>query len=72
MKRRHIGIISDTHGLARPEAINALKGSDLIIHAGDVGKPEVLRALREIAPVIAVRGNVDRNPGLRHSGCPKQ
>jgi len=62
MKRRHIGIISDTHGLARPEAISALKGSDLIIHAGDVGTPEVLRTLREIAPVIAVRGNVDREP----------
>ena len=52
-------MISDTHGLLRPEAVRALQGSELIIHAGDVGKPEVLEALREIAPVIAVRGNVD-------------
>ena len=56
----HVGVISDTHGLLRPEALEALKGSDLIIHAGDVGKPEVLTALRELAPVRAVRGNVDR------------
>ena len=54
-----IGIISDTHGLMRPEAIKVLEGSELIIHAGDVGKPQVLDELREIAPVIAVRGNVD-------------
>lgn len=54
-----IGLISDTHGLLRKEAIAALGGSDLIIHAGDVGKPEILEALREIAPVVAVRGNVD-------------
>jgi len=54
-----VGIISDTHGLMRPEALAALTGSDLIIHAGDVGKPEVLRALQQLAPTFAVRGNVD-------------
>ena len=56
----HVGVISDTHGLLRPQALEALKGSDLIIHAGDVGKPEVLAALRDLAPLRAVRGNVDR------------
>jgi uncharacterized protein len=56
----HIGVISDTHGLMRPEALQALDGSELIIHAGDVGNPEILNALRDIAPVIAVRGNVDK------------
>ena len=55
-----IGVISDTHGLVRPQALQALRGSDLIIHAGDVGKPEVLEELRSLAPVAAVRGNVDR------------
>jgi len=55
-----IGVISDTHGLLRPEAVEALKGCDLILHAGDVGKPQVLDALRQMAPVHAVRGNVDR------------
>lgn len=54
-----IGLISDTHGLLRPQALEALRGSELILHAGDVGKPEILTALRELAPVIAVRGNVD-------------
>jgi putative phosphoesterase len=54
-----LGIISDTHGLMRPEAIAALRDSDLIIHAGDVGKPEVIDHLRAIAPVVAVRGNID-------------
>ncbi|HLZ93194.1 MAG TPA: metallophosphoesterase family protein [Candidatus Acidoferrum sp.] len=54
-----IGLISDTHGLLREEALQALRGSELIIHAGDVGDPEILEALRKIAPVIAVRGNVD-------------
>ncbi len=57
---RHVGLISDTHGLLRPEAVRALEGSELIVHAGDVGKPEVLEALRRVAPVVAVRGNVDR------------
>jgi putative phosphoesterase len=54
-----IGIISDTHGLLRPEATKALAGVELIIHAGDVGSPEVLPRLKQIAPVFAVRGNVD-------------
>jgi uncharacterized protein len=54
-----IGVISDTHGLLRPEALAALHGSDRIIHAGDIGGPEILRRLGEIAPVTAVRGNVD-------------
>lgn len=54
-----IGLISDTHGLLRPEALRALKGSDLIIHAGDVGGPEILDELRRLAPVVAVKGNVD-------------
>lgn len=54
-----IGVISDTHGLLRPEALAALRGSDHIIHAGDVGPAEILDALRAIAPVTAVRGNVD-------------
>ena len=56
---RKIGLISDTHGLLRKEALDALRGSDLIIHAGDVGDPKILEALRQIAPVVAVRGNVD-------------
>ena len=56
-----IGVISDTHGLMRPEAVSALQGSDLIVHAGDVGKPQVLETLRRIAPVVAVRGNIDRD-----------
>jgi putative phosphoesterase len=55
-----IGVISDTHGLLRPEAIEALRGSDLLIHAGDVGSPEILEQLSSIAPVTAVRGNVDK------------
>jgi hypothetical protein len=55
-----IGIISDTHGLLRPEALVALQGSDRIIHAGDIGDSEILGRLSEIAPITAVRGNVDR------------
>jgi putative phosphoesterase len=55
-----IGVISDTHGLLRPEALAALRGSDHIIHAGDIGDPKILHELAEIAPVTAVRGNVDR------------
>jgi uncharacterized protein len=57
-----IGVISDTHGLLRPEAVKALHGVDLIVHAGDVGKPEILLQLKTIAPVFAVRGNVDTEP----------
>lgn len=56
-----IGVISDTHGLLRPEAVRALCGVAQIIHAGDVGAPEVLEGLRSIAPVQAVRGNNDRD-----------
>jgi hypothetical protein len=57
-----IGLISDTHGLLRPKALRALEGSDLIIHAGDVGDPEILETLKNLAPVFAVRGNVDTEP----------
>lgn len=56
-----IGVISDTHGLLRPEAIAALKGVDRIIHAGDIGKPDILTRLGAIAPLTAVRGNIDRD-----------
>jgi len=55
-----VGIISDTHGLLRPEAAEALRGCDVIVHAGDVGTPAVLAGLREIAPTVAVRGNNDK------------
>jgi putative phosphoesterase len=57
-----IGVISDTHGLLRPQALAALRGCPLIIHAGDVGRPEILDELRGIAAVFAVRGNVDTGP----------
>ena len=55
-----VGVISDTHGLLRPEALAALQGSDYIVHAGDIGDPAILNKLADIAPVTAVRGNVDR------------
>jgi hypothetical protein len=55
-----IGVISDTHGLLRPEVAQALKGVERILHLGDVGGPSVLQALEQIAPVTAIRGNVDR------------
>jgi hypothetical protein len=55
-----VGVISDTHGLLRPEAREALRGSDLILHAGDIGGGEILDSLRRLAPVVAIRGNVDR------------
>lgn len=61
----YIGIISDTHGLLRPEAVSALRGSEHIIHAGDVGDPEILAKLAELAPVTAVRGNVDKGAWAR-------
>ena len=60
-----VGVISDTHGLLRPEAVAALRGSDYIIHAGDVGDPAILTELSGIAPVTAVRGNVDREKWAR-------
>ena len=56
-----IGLISDTHGLLRPEALAALHGCDQLIHAGDIGKPEILDALRELAPLTVVRGNNDQD-----------
>jgi uncharacterized protein len=56
----HVGVISDTHGLLRDEALRALEGSELIIHAGDVGDPQIIDALKVLAPVVAVRGNIDR------------
>lgn len=59
MPTRTIGLISDTHGLLRPEAVAALRGSDFIIHAGDIGDPKILDALRQIAPLTAIRGNND-------------
>ena len=57
-----IGLISDTHGLLRPDALAFLQGSDLIVHAGDIGGPEILQALSAIAPLTVVRGNNDRGP----------
>lgn len=55
-----VGVISDTHGLLRPEALEALRGSDLILHCGDVGDGSILEALETLAPVVAIRGNTDR------------
>jgi putative phosphoesterase len=54
-----VGLISDTHGLLRPQALTELAGSDVIIHAGDIGRPEIVRRLVQIAPTFAVRGNID-------------
>lgn len=56
-----VGVISDTHGLLRPEALKALAGVDHILHAGDVGDRKILSALGEIAPLTAIRGNIDRS-----------
>ena len=56
-----IGVISDTHGLLRPQVMNILHGVDVILHAGDIGRPDVLTSLEALAPVVAVRGNVDRD-----------
>lgn len=61
-RRLRIGIISDTHGVLRPEAVEAFAGVAHIVHAGDIGDPAVLEALGKIARVTAVRGNVDRGP----------
>jgi len=60
-----LGVISDTHGQLRPEAVQALRGSDRILHAGDVGASEILDTLKHIAPVTAIRGNVDTGPWAR-------
>jgi uncharacterized protein len=57
-----VGVISDTHGVLRPEAVEALRGSDRILHAGDIGDPKILEALARIAPVAAIRGNIDTEP----------
>jgi uncharacterized protein len=64
-KRTTLGVISDTHGLLRPEAVDALRGSDRILHAGDIGASEILEMLAKIAPVTAVRGNVDTKSWAR-------
>jgi uncharacterized protein len=61
-----IGVISDTHGLLRPEALAALRGSQYIIHAGDIGESRILDRLSAIAPVTAVRGNVDQDVWARN------
>jgi putative phosphoesterase len=61
-----VGIISDTHGLLRPRALTALEGCGLILHAGDVGRPEIIEQLREVAPVEIVRGNVDHGDWARN------
>lgn len=61
-----IGVISDTHGLTRPEALATLQDSDLLLHAGDIGKPEVLKSLESISSVIAIRGNIDQGTWARH------
>jgi uncharacterized protein len=60
-----IGVISDTHGLLRPEAVEVLRGSQHIIHAGDIGSPEIIPALETIAPVTAIRGNIDQEAWAR-------
>ncbi|MGC2745040.1 MAG: metallophosphoesterase family protein [Candidatus Angelobacter sp.] len=60
-----IGVISDTHGLLRPEAVELLRGSEHIIHAGDIGAPEIIAELEKIAPITAIRGNVDTQAWAR-------
>ncbi|MBZ5508711.1 MAG: metallophosphatase family protein [Acidobacteriia bacterium] len=60
-----IGVISDTHGLLRPEAVELLRGTEHILHAGDIGSPEIIPELRKIAPVTAIRGNVDTQAWAR-------
>jgi uncharacterized protein len=61
-----VGVISDTHGLLRPEAVRALQGTEHILHAGDVGNPQILTALQQIAPVTAIRGNIDEGGACGH------
>jgi putative phosphoesterase len=65
MNKCTIGIISDTHGLLRPQAVSALEGSDIIFHAGDIGNPEILRLLKAIAPLCVVRGNTDNGTWIK-------
>ncbi len=78
MVMTRVGIISDTHGLLRPEAVEALQGSEFIVHAGDIGSAEIIEELSEIAPVTAVHGNIDKDETrslyphdavLKVSGC---
>ena len=64
-RRQVIGLISDTHGLLRPEAAAELAGVDLILHAGDIGKADVLAELKKIAPLAAIKGNIDRGDWAR-------
>lgn len=69
-----VGLISDTHGLLRPQAVAALQGSDFIVHGGDIGNPGILEALAAIAPLTVVRGNNDREPwadGIAEAECLK-
>jgi uncharacterized protein len=61
-----VGVISDTHGLLRPEALQALEGAEHILHAGDVGDPEILSALNRVAPTTAIRGNIDEGGACGH------
>ena len=65
MRCLRVGVISDTHGVLRPNAVEYLRGSDLIVHAGDIGTPDVVTLLERIAPVRAIRGNVDRGEWAR-------
>ena len=65
LEKGRIGLISDTHGLVRPEALKALEGVELIVHAGDIGQPEVLDRLQAIAPLAAIKGNNDTAPWAR-------
>lgn len=65
IKKGRIGLISDTHGLIRPQAMETLRGVEIILHAGDIGRPEVLTSLQALAPVVAVKGNVDREDWAR-------
>jgi putative phosphoesterase len=60
-----VGVISDTHGVLRPEAIEALRGSEYIVHAGDIGSPEILAELSALAPLTAIRGNIDKGAWAR-------
>jgi putative phosphoesterase len=61
-----IGVLSDTHGLLWPETVRALRGADLLIHAGDIGKPKIIEALSSIASLVAIKGNNDRGPWARN------
>jgi putative phosphoesterase len=66
MSRTIVGVVSDTHGYLRPEVVEAFEGVDLIIHAGDIGRLDVIHQLQDVAPVCAVRGNVDREAWAKY------